>query len=328
METLYITRDSHLRRDEHTLRVDFEDGTFRRFPIEGVAHIVCLGSSTLTTKLLELCGQVGVRLSIFNHHGVYRGTFEPKERNPAGEVVMRQAMAIGDARKRLDLARAFVLGSGWNALNLLKKIHYSGSAHQPAELASRIQTLDGLVARCEQATDVDGLMGHEGVWRMAYYQTWGAVATDLAMGERVRRPPDTPINAMVSFFNQLLYASMGHQISKTHLSPLLSFLHSPARARQSLALDLAEVFRPVLVDRLIFRLVRQRQVRPHWFSQQEGVCLFSESGLRDALDAWRRLLEEEVTECSWATWMHREALALERHLLGLTPAYRPYLMKS
>lgn len=328
METLYITRESHLRRDEHTLRVEFEDGTFRRFPIEGVGHIVCLGSSTLTTKLLELCGQAGVRLSVFNHHGVYRGAFEPSRKNAAGEVVLRQASAILDPVRRLELAKAFVMGSGWNALNLLKKVAHSKKADSPYQLASSIEVLDRLVGGCAQADDVAGLMGFEGMWHASYYSAWPHVAAGLEMGGRVRRPPNNPINAMLSFFNQVLYAGMGHQIAKTHLSPLLAFLHSPGRSRNSLALDLAEIFRPVLVDRLIFRLVRTRQVGSNWFKQEGDVCLFSETGLRGALDAWRRLLEEEVDGVSWSVRMHKEVLSLERYLLGITPSYRPYLARS
>lgn len=329
METLYVTRDCLLSRSENTLRIDFPEGGLRRFPIESLRHVVCLNSFTMTSKLLDLCGQHGVRVSFFNHYGVFRGAFEPIDKSPSGEVVLKQSALVLDYGRRLALAQAFVIGSGRNALNLLKKVLHNQTAQDSVELKSSVVALERLVEKCSHAKSIEDLMGREGTWRSHYYSAWPLVDGRLEMGGRVRRPPNNPINALVSFLNQMLYANVLHQLSKTHLFSGLSFLHSPSRSRASLALDVAEVFRPIFVDRLIFRWVRTNVFKEIWFERpSEGICLLSESGLRQVLELWRSELEEKQGNGVRQDVIHRECVALERLVLGVQPAYTPFLMRA
>lgn len=329
METLYVTRDCQLSRDENTLRIDFPDGALRRFPVEALRHVVCLNSFTMTSKLLELCGQHSVRVSFFNHYGIFRGAFEPINKTPSGEVVIRQAALALDPARRLELAQAFVMGSGRNAINLLKKILHNRTAQDPEGLTSGVATLSRLVKQCSCAKSVEDLMGREGAWRSHYYALWALVDTRLDMGGRVRRPPNNPINALVSFLNQMLYASILHQLSKTHLFSGISFLHAPSRSRASLALDVAEVFRPVFVDRLIFRWVRTGVFKERWFEfPSEGVCLLSETDLRKVLELWRLGMEEKHGNGVRQDVMHRDCISLERVVLGLHTTYHPFSMRA
>ena len=329
METLYVSKESHLSREENTLRVDLPDGGLRRFPIAALRHIVCLNSFTMTSKLLELCGEHGVRVSFFNHYGVFRGSFEPIDKSPAGEVVVRQAAMVLDPDRRLSLAKTFVGGSGRNAINLLKKVRHNRSAQSPENLDRAIDVLEELVNQCEKSRSVEDLMGREGMWRAHYYSSWTLVDDRLEMGGRVRRPPNNPINTMVSFLNQMLYANVLHQLSKTHLNATLSFLHSPSRSRASLALDVAEVFRPAVADRLIFRWTRSGVLDDTWFRQpSEGVCLLSEHGMRHVLDLWREAMEAKQGKVSIQEIIHKEWVALERVVLGLHPDYHPFTLRA
>ena len=103
-----------------------------------------------------------------------------------------------------------------------------------------------------------GLMGIEGNLHQHYYSAWPLIDPALSFAHRVRRPPNNPINCLVSFLNQLTYTVCRHELFKTHLEETFSLLHATAVGRSSLSLDLAEPFKPVLVDVLIFRLVRKR----------------------------------------------------------------------
>ena len=72
------------------------------------------------------------------------------------------------------------------------------------------------------------------------------------MNKRVKRPPDNPINALISFGNTLLYTKTISAIYRTHLDQRISYLHEPSEGRFSLSLDISEVFKPVIVYKTIF----------------------------------------------------------------------------
>ena len=80
------------------------------------------------------------------------------------------------------------------------------------------------------------------------------------MNKRVKRPPDNPINALISFGNTLLYTKTISAIYQTHLNQSISFLHEPTEQRFSLSLDLSEVFKPIIVFKTIFELVNTKRL--------------------------------------------------------------------
>ena len=83
----------------------------------------------------------------------------------------------------------------------------------------------------------------------------------------MKRPPNNPVNAMISFGNSLYYAACLSEIYRTQLNTLISYLHEPGERRVSLALDLSKVFKPILVDRTIFKLLNQKMIQLDDFDQ-------------------------------------------------------------
>lgn len=115
------------------------------------------------------------------------------------------------------------------------------------------------------------------------------------MNKRVRRPPDNPINALVSFGNTLLYTKTISAIYRTHLDQRISFLHEPAERRFSLSLDISEVFKPVIVFRTIFDLVNNRklQVEKH-FERKTNYCVLNEAGRKIFIEAFEERVESVI----------------------------------
>lgn len=313
METLFVTRDALLRQQENTLAVTVE-GKTRFVPIESIGHLVLLGESRLNTRLLTLCGKHGVRVSIFDYYGYFKGCFEPIDRNPAGLVKLKQAGLLLDERKRLAVAREIVRGAAHNKLANLRYYHFRGVG----ELDDAIARLHALTAKIGQAESPAALMGIEGNLSECYFAGWKRIDPALDFGPRVRRPPNNSINCLLSFLNQMVYAVCRHEASKTHLEETFSLLHSPGQGRASLSLDLAEPFKPVLSDQLIFRLVRRHMLADNWFDQHDGVCRLTEVGRRHVSEQFALRLEEKYADRSYREWIYREALALERHVLEVS----------
>lgn len=312
METLFVSREAQLRRRENTLSV-VVNGHSRSYPIEKVRHIVLLSESKLNSRLLCLCGQYGVRISIFDYYGYFKGTFEPIAGSPSGRVKLEQARSVLNDEERLVLAREIVRGAAHNMKANLLYYLYRGNE----DLAEILKGMESLWSKIGKAPSTAALMGIEGNLHETYYAGWKCVDPALEFGRRVRRPPNNPINCLISFLNQMTYTVVRHEISKTHLDETLSWLHSPGSSRASVSLDLAEPFKPVLADALIFRMVRKKMMGENWFEQHDGVCLLTETGRRHVVEHFSVRLEEVYRGRSFREWIYREALGIERHLMGM-----------
>ena len=280
-------------------------------PIEKLSHIVLLSESRLNSRLLSLCGKHNVRLSIFDYYGYFKGAFEPRAGNPAGKVKLKQAQLLLDEARRLAIAKEIVRGATHNMMANLKYYQYRGNNALKPNLVKMVKLLPKLL-KCNTTAEIMGVEGQLHLW---YYDSWKLVDTALDFGTRVRRPPNNPINCLISFLNQMVYTVVRHEISKTHLEETFSLLHAPGYGRASLSLDLAEPFKPILTDMLIFRMVKRRMMKSHWFDQQDNVCLLSETGRKHIAEQFSIRLEEQYQGRSYREWIYREALGIEREVL-------------
>lgn len=312
METLFVAKEARLRQRDNTLAITI-GGVTRSLPVEKIAHVILMAESECNTRLLSLCGRHNVRISVFDYYGHCTGSFEPKDRNPSGQVKLRQAKVLLDERRRMVLAREIVRGAAINLTANLRYYHYRGVDG----LKDVLGRMEPWIQRIDAATTTEQLMGVEGNIHQWYFAAWQEIDPALAFGPRVRRPPNNPINCLLSFLNQLTYSVVRHEVSKTHLEESFSMLHAPGHGRASLSLDLAEPFKPVVVDMLIFRMVRRQMVDAGWFEQQGNVCLLSEVGRRHVAEQFSIRLEEKYQGRSMREWIYREAIALERDIMDV-----------
>lgn len=323
MDTLYLTKDVKIVREHSTLVVMPSSGPRRRVPIEGLRQVIVAGEAQLTTAVLGLCGRHQVRVTILDWYGNVTGTFEPKGSPASGRVRVKQSAAFLDPGRRMQLARAFVRGAALNIRANLKYRAYRGNDG----LEPHVRAIDALIEQISHAASVEGLMGIEGQIRACYYEAWPLIDARLHLGPRRRRPPNNPLNCLISWFNGLAYSMVRNEIAKTHLDDCVSFLHASREARSSLALDLSEIFKPAICDTLIFEAIMRGQVSPTWFHQDDGVCRLTEKGRSETLQMWVRKTEERVQgEHSFREILRQEALAVERDLLGIAE-YRPWRRK-
>ena len=321
METLFVSRDCVLERDGGTLMVRPKGSPPRRFPVHALHHVVVAGEARLTTAVLILLARSDIRLTVLDHYGNAAGAFESVSAPASGTVRLAQARHVMDPVLRLDLARRIVRGT---LRNLRANLSYRAYRGQTA-LRTPAAAIAAIENRLGEAMGIEALMGMEGNARSWYYGAWPLINPRLAFGPRIRRPPNNPINCLLSWFNGLCYSAMRHAIAQTHLDGCLALLHSPNAARHSLALDLSEPFKPALTDTLIFEAILRDQVTDDWFHQEAEVCRLSEVGRQKSLEMWAAKVEAPGKDgSSFRTLMRGEALALERHVLGLG-AYKPFV---
>jgi CRISPR-associated protein Cas1 len=172
-------------------------------------------------------------------------------------------------------------------------------------------------------------MGIEGNIRQTYYSGFDIILNDHAMEGRSKQPPLNEVNALVSFGNMLCYTQVLDQIYHTQLNPTISFLHEPGYRRYSLALDLAEIFKPILVDRTIFRVLNKKEIQSKDFDIQVNRVVLKESGKKKFLKAFEERLSETIQhrvlkkKVSYKHLIKLECYKLSKHLLEIE-TYQPF----
>mgnify|MGYP000153168486 CR=1 FL=1 len=316
----YIMSDGKLRRRENTIYFENEDGK-RPIPINTIHAIYALGSLTITSKAISYLANEGVCIHFFNYYGYYVGSFYPRESLISGDMVIRQVEHYLNKEKRLELAKSFVEGS---ILNMSKVLSYYKLDGAKRKVEDSLQSLT-------LANSVNEVMGCEANARNAYYSAFDEILKDFKFGKRSRNPPENEINAMMSFGNSLLYSTVLSEIYHTQLNPTISYLHEPLERRFSLALDIAEIFKPLIVDRTIFGLINKNMMNEKDFNKEMKGVLLSESGKKKFINAFNEKLNTTIKhkqlkrKVSYQRLIRLECYKLAKHLLGVEK-YKPFVM--
>ena len=315
-----------------------DTGGRRVIPINNIDSFFVFGEVSFNSKFLNFLTRNRIPMHLFNYYGFYSGSYYPREHLLSGYVVVHQVKHYSAKKKRMELAREFIVAAGANIVRNLK--YYTADSRQGTIehdslklLFHTIAQIESLLAGIVEAPDVPELMGIEGNIRKVYYQVWQHLLRSadpaFSFSERVKRPPDNAVNALVSFGNSLMYSACLTEIYRTQLNPTVSFLHEPSERRFSLALDLAEIFKPMFIDRMIFKLVNTREIQAKHFTSALNFCHLNDAG--------RKIVVKEFEERMRTTIKHRglgrnvsyrrlirlECYKLIKHLIGEEP-YRAF----
>jgi CRISPR-associated protein Cas1 len=174
-------------------------------------------------------------------------------------------------------------------------------------------------------------MGIEGQIRKTYYEAFNLILNDFEMGERTKQPPQNEVNALISFGNMMCYSQCLRAIHQTQLNPTISYLHTPGERRYSLCLDVSEIFKPIIVDRVIFRVLNRREIQSKHFDRKLNRCLLNEAGKKIFVRAIEDKLEETFLhkslgrKVSFRHLIKLECYKLAKHLLSIEE-YKPFKM--
>ncbi|MDY3374428.1 MAG: type I-B CRISPR-associated endonuclease Cas1b [Terrisporobacter othiniensis] len=285
--TRYITSMGELTRKDNSLCFR-KDGKNVYIPVENTKEIYCLNEVSINTKLLDFLSQNNIIVHFFNYYEGYSGTYYPKNKYNSGRLLVKQVNKFES--NRLDIAKAIVTGIGIN----IREVLYHYYKHNKKEVKETIDWIkESFFIRVERSKNIKELMCIEGeLWEKFYMEFKHFLPEEFVMNKRVKRPPDNPINALVSFGNSLLYTKTISSIYRTHLDQRISYLHEPSEGRFSLSLDISEVFKPILVYRTIFDLVNNKkiQVSKH-FDKKVNYCLLNEEGRNIFVTAFEERME-------------------------------------
>jgi CRISPR-associated protein Cas1 len=325
----YLFNPGRLSRKDNTLKFtpvdeDGHEGQPKFIPVESVCDLYVFGSLDANSALYNFLGREQVNVHFFDYYEHYTGSFHPKEYLLAGKVLVNQVGHYQLLPKRITLARKFVEGA---AFNILKNLRYYNKRER--DLDQHICTIEGFMLQVSETKAVDELMGIEGNIRQVYYDAFEYILNDFGMDGRSKQPPHNEVNTLISFGNMMCYTLCLSQLYHTQLNPTISFLHQPGTRRYSLALDLAEIFKPILVDRIIFRVLNKKEIQASDFSTDMNRCTLKESGKKAFIRAWEERLNETIQHrvlkkhVSYKHLVKLECYKLSKHILDMED-YKPF----
>ncbi|MDO4550800.1 MAG: type I-B CRISPR-associated endonuclease Cas1b [Planctomycetia bacterium] len=317
----YLYSDGEIHRKDNTLQFTSADGSRRDLPVERITDIYAFSQMNLNTAFLNFLGAHGITLHFFNYFSFYTGSFYPREQLLAGDLLVKQVQHYTDAEKRLDLARRFVDTAAANIYRNLR--YYNGRGK---EVSGPMNLIDFTRRELPKAKTIPEVMGYEGTIRKIYYETWNTLVDQpIDFTRRVKNPPDNMINTLISFVNSLIYTKVLTEIYQTQLNPTVSFLHEPGVRRFSLSLDLAEIFKPLLGDRLIFSLLNRKQITEKSFTRGLNFLHLTKDSSQTILQALDERLETTIfhkdldKKVSYRYLIRLECYKLVKHILGEKP---------
>lgn len=317
-QNYYIFNNGRLKRKENTIFFEKEDGSRSVIPIENSEALYAFGEIDLNTKLLNYLAQKSIPVHVFNYYGFYSGSYYPREYLNSGKLLVKQVQHYTNKKKRLALAKVFVDAASFNIAKNLRYYKNRGKA-----LDEYITAIDEYRSQIEKTTAVDELMGMEGNIRNTYYKAWPVIIDQkIEFEKRVKQPPDNMVNALISYLNSMVYTTCLGEIYHTQLNPLISFLHEPGDRRYSLSLDLAEVFKPIFSDRIIFSVLNRQQITEQDCMKEVNFCYLNEKGRKTVIKEYDERLKTVIThkkierQVSYRYLVRLECYKIIKHLIG------------
>lgn len=339
LNTLFITNEhAYLTLDGETVCVEIQKKKAGQFPLHTLESIITFSYSGATPAFMGVCAKRGINLAFFSPFGKFLCRITGESR---GNVLLRkqQYQISDDTSASCTIAKNFILGKVFNCRwSIDRTIRDHELRVNVEQCRNAIQFLTKAMDRIKFEKDMAVLRGLEGEAATVYFGVFDELILnqkeDFYFHGRNRRPPQDYINAMLSFGYTLLANDCAGALEGVGLDSYVGFMHRDRPGRKSLALDLMEELRPVLVDRFVLTLVNNRQIRgEHFITSESGAVEFTDVGKKKFLTAWQEHKKEQIThpylneKICWGLVPHVQSLLLARYLRGDIDGYPPFLWK-
>lgn len=238
------------------------------------------------------------------------------------KCLIKQVEIYKEDKLRFEYAKKIEIASVYNLRCNLK--YYN--KQRPTEiLKENIDKLTEGIRQMNEAKNVDDLLIIEARCRQNYYLCFNEMIQDedFIFVRRSKRPPKDAINAMISFGNVFMYQKIAQMIYKSNIDIRISFVHSALKRYENLNLDLADIFKPVIVDRVICTLINKKMIsgKRHFQKEEdiEGTFLNKEGKnifIREMEWKLKQVLTVNGQQYTYERLINREVRNLERNLLN------------
>ena len=339
LNTLYVTSDdAWLSLENENVVVHQGEERKGQYPLLMLEGIVSFSYRGASPALMGECAKRGISLCFMTQNGRFLARVTGAAQ---GNVLLRkQQFRISEGfASSCFVARNFIFGKVYNSRWVLERaLRDHAMRVDEAALRSGSRHLADSLETIAASENLDTLRGLEGELSAGYFGVFRQLILNqketFSFDTRSRRPPEDPVNAMLSFVYTLLGNDCASALEGVGLDACVGFLHRDRPGRKSLALDLMEELRPVFADRLVLKLINTREVQPKHFRREAGGAVYlNDEGRKILLNSWQLRKREEIThpylkeKIPRGLVPHVQALLLARHLRGDLDGYPPFLWK-
>lgn len=306
----YLYRSGELKRQDQSLV--FVDGERKVYiPIAQVDHLYIFGSVSINQQVIKLINEYQSVIFYFDFYGHYLGKFIPKK-VIEGKHIIEHVKFITDDAKKSELARNILLASFKNMLFIMK--YYD---KKDRHLSGEIETITLLFDKLETLKSVDEFLMIEAQIKRVYYQTFDTIIMnkDFQFDDRSTYPPKNEVNAMMSFGYALLYARLEGSIYRSRLSIELPFIHGYSKKSSGLHHDIADIFKPIFVDRFIFHMINRKMINHHDFEKHHDGVYISKEGMGKFIAHFDEYMRTTI-KMGDRTYSYQQLLSKEVHKIS------------
>ena len=323
---LYVqTQGAMLGKSGDRLTIKYKDEVLAERRLMDVSQVSMFGNVMISAQALRELTTRGIPVCHMTYGGWFHGLTSGLVHKNV-ELRIRQFEIAADSERALKIARCFISGKIRNSRTLLRR-------HLTADETGLLPSLAEFRLKAERATSAESLLGIEGMAAKTYFAGLFAMLNgrhDFDVNDRNRRPPKDPVNAVLSFVYSLLVKELTVVLQGVGFDPMLGFFHKPRYGRPSLALDVAEEYRPLIGDSVALMAFNNGEVDHCSFLERAGAVTLTEAGRKSIIAAFERRLEQEVTHptfgyrVSYRRILEVQARLLARAVTGELPEYVPF----
>ena len=291
MSYLYVNNQgSTVAVDGGYFTVTQPDGLVRKIPSATLEYIAAFGNINFTTKAIQECIKNGVVVNFFSKNGTFFGKIESANNVKIGRQ-RQQFKLSGKTEFALELSKRIISAKIHNQLVVLGR--YADN-EKFADNFKQIKLAEKAVINCG---DVNELLGHEGNAAKNYFYVLGnTVEDEFKFSRRTRQPPKDAFNSMLSLgYTLIMHETYGAILGKG-LSPYAGFLHQDHEKHPTLASDLMEEWRAVLIDSLVLSLVQGHEIsiKDFYTDDETGAVLLDKTAFSIFIKKYERKMNTET----------------------------------
>ncbi len=339
LNTLYVTsEDAFVSLEGENVLVKKNESNVARVPLHTLESIVCFNYSGASTTLMGKCMEMGIEMSFFRPNGQFLARLAGEER---GNVLLRQMQyrLADDEEFSCKLVKQCILGKAYNARWVLERAIRDHADRVPTyKLKTASRHIAARIGDIDACTTLDELRGQEGEVAQLYFSCFDDLILQqkyaFQFDHRNRRPPEDPVNSMLSFAYHLLMGNCAAALESVGLDPYVGFLHRAYPGRKSLACDLMEELRAVCADRYVITCINRKIIaEKHFQFLDNGAVYLNNEGRRIFLRGWQTQKYDELThpmlgeKIPWGLVPYVQAQYLARTIRGEMASYPPFLWK-
>lgn len=325
-KVIYLYKSGQLLCKDYSLILKDKKDYVSYIPIEQIDTLICFGEISINKRTLSLLNKHNIVILFFNFYGQYIGRFTPKQYLD-GKILINQIHIFENETIRYHIARTMIISSLKNCLALLK---YYNKKQFP--LLDNIIEIESIIKECNNKS-VTELLLLEAQAKKIYFNSFDIIPEKEKYHfiKRTKNPPLNEINALLSYGYSLLYANYISVIDRSRLYSQISFVHSLTKCSESLQFDLADILKPVLIDRLVLSLCRHKSLKDEYFDYKKDSCYLNKKGVKFFVEKYENYLLKTIKinnkYYSYRNLISREVHLLSNYIANESNDYKPYIMK-